>query len=78
VKCQRNVSFKATVLMLTLKKVFDFGKVYGLVSNISPRISGKMSFTIEDKTLNINNELINNRFFESGATNKTTVYSKYT
>jgi hypothetical protein len=26
---QTNVNFKATVLSLTLKKVFDFGKVYG-------------------------------------------------
>jgi hypothetical protein len=29
VKCQTNVSFKATVLILTLKIVFDIGKVYG-------------------------------------------------
>jgi hypothetical protein len=35
-----------------------------LVSNNYPRISGKMSVTIEDKALIINNELINNRFFE--------------
>jgi hypothetical protein len=27
--CQRNVNFKATVLSLTLKKVLDFGKIYG-------------------------------------------------
>jgi hypothetical protein len=27
VKCQRNVSFKATVLTLTLKEVLDFGEV---------------------------------------------------
>jgi hypothetical protein len=26
-KCQTNVSFKTTVFTLTLKKVFDFGKI---------------------------------------------------
>jgi hypothetical protein len=35
-----------------------------IVGNNYPRISGKMGFTIEDKALTINNELINNRFFE--------------
>jgi hypothetical protein len=29
VTCQRDVSFKATLLMLILRKVFDFAKVYG-------------------------------------------------
>jgi hypothetical protein len=28
-KRQRNVNFKVTVLLITLKKVFEFGKVYG-------------------------------------------------
>jgi hypothetical protein len=42
-KCQTNVSFKPTVLMLTLKKNFRF------------RQSGKMSFTIEDEALIIIN-----------------------
>jgi hypothetical protein len=41
-------------LMLTMKKVFDFGKVYGRFLNC-PRISGKIGFT---------RLKINNRFFE--------------
>jgi hypothetical protein len=55
---QRNVSFKATVLMLTLKKSFRFWQSLGtfpvIASNNDPRISSKMSFTIEDKALIIN------------------------
>jgi hypothetical protein len=63
VKYQRNVSFKVTVLMLTLKKSFRFRQSLRtfpvIVSNHYPRKSGKMIFTIEDKPLIIKNELIN-------------------
>jgi hypothetical protein len=59
VKCQRTVSFKATMLMLTLKKSFQFSQSLRafpvIASNNYPRISGKMSFTIEDKSLIIIN-----------------------
>jgi hypothetical protein len=34
----RNVSFKATALMLTLKKVFDFGKVYDVSCNYKQQL----------------------------------------
>jgi hypothetical protein len=55
VKCQRNVSFKATVLMLILIFFFQFRQSLQMfpvtVSNNYSRISGKMSFTIEDKAL---------------------------
>jgi hypothetical protein len=54
--------------MLTLKKVFDFGKSLRrfpvIVSNNYPRIIDEMgftTFTIEDKALII----INNKFFET-------------
>jgi hypothetical protein len=44
--------------MLTLKKSFRFWQSLGtfpvIASNNDPRISGKMSFTIEDKALIIN------------------------
>jgi hypothetical protein len=56
VKCQTNVSFKATVLMLTLKKSFPFGQSLPTIP--------KMSFTIENKALISNNKLINNRCCE--------------
>jgi hypothetical protein len=62
-KYQKNINFKAIVLLLTLKKVFYFGlRTFPvIVSNNYARINGKMGFTIEDKTLIINNELIFNR-----------------
>jgi hypothetical protein len=44
------------MVLLTLKKVFDFGKVYGrLLYVIVSNNCGKMSFTIEYKILIINN-----------------------
>jgi hypothetical protein len=59
VNCQKTVNFKATVLMLTLKKSFRFRQSLRpftvILSNNDPRISGKISFTIEDKPLIINN-----------------------
>jgi hypothetical protein len=48
-KCQTIVNFQTT-----LKKVFDLGSLRTfpvIVSNSCPRISSKMSFTIEDKAL---------------------------
>jgi hypothetical protein len=53
VHCQTDVNyFKATVLSLTLKTVFDFGRAYKpfpvIVSNNYPRISGKLGFIIID------------------------------
>jgi hypothetical protein len=56
VKCQWNVNFKTTMLMLTLKKSFLFRQSLRtfpvIVSNNNPRISGKMSFTIEAFIIN--------------------------
>jgi hypothetical protein len=52
----KNVSFKATVL---IKKSFRFRQSLRtfpvIISNNYPRISCKISFTIEDKVLIINN-----------------------
>jgi hypothetical protein len=66
VNCQKTVNFKATVLMLTLKKSFRFRQSLRtfpvIVSNNDSRISGKMRFAVVDKAFIIN-ELINNRFF---------------
>jgi hypothetical protein len=53
-KCQTNVSFKATVLMLTLKKV-RFRQRLRTFPVIVNNNYGKMSFTIEGKALIINN-----------------------
>jgi hypothetical protein len=46
------------MVLLTLKKVFDFDKVYERFLYVRVIVSnncGKMSFTIEDKILIINN-----------------------
>jgi hypothetical protein len=67
VNCQRNVSFKATVLSVTLKKISISAKFTDVTCNLSnnnPRISGKMGLTVEDKILIINNQLIDIRFLE--------------
>jgi hypothetical protein len=58
-QCQINVTID-----VNLENSFRLRTFPVLVSNNYPRISGKMSVTIEDKALIINNELINNRFFE--------------
>jgi hypothetical protein len=58
--------FKTTVLMLILEKSFQFRQSLRtfpvIVRNNDLRISGKMSFTIEDKALIINKLIID--FFE--------------
>jgi hypothetical protein len=55
VKCQRNVSFKATVLKKSFRFRQSLRTILMIVSNNYPRISDKISFAIEDKALIINN-----------------------
>jgi hypothetical protein len=58
VKCQTNVSFEATVgIDVNLENSFQFCQSLRtfsvIVSNNDPKISGKMSFTIENKLITL-------------------------